>query len=81
MASPSLNTINGVMELSGRFQRCYRIRLAAEKTEDIRHTGLGHEIFHFIVQQESRASHGNRGTVRRIDGVGIGDEIAVHIGY
>ena len=57
-----------------------RIRLALHQTVSVRGAGLGGEIVHLVVEQHAGTWHHDVRAKAEVEGVSVGDHIAVGIG-
>ena len=78
---PSLKTSVGVMEESGRLPGETAFASPLNQAITIRRARFSGEVIHLIIQQHTSARDDNPRAITEVDGVGIGDHIAVLIGY
>ena len=65
-------TMTGVIELSIRFPGSMDVGRRSNLSFAIGHARLGIEVAHLVVEQESRATNDDSGTVGVLQGVGVG---------
>ena len=53
------------------------IGIATDHTEGVRHTRLGTEVVHLVIEQEARALHHHAAAVVPVQGVGVADRVAL----
>jgi len=78
---PSLNTSVGVMEERGRLPGSDGVGLALHQAVGVGGAGFGGKVVHLVVEQHAGARHYDVRAEAEVEGVGVGDHIAVGIGY
>ena len=78
---PSLSTMVGDIDDSGRLPGPGRVGVAAEQAVGIRRAGLGGEIVELVVEQDAGAVGDEAEAVAEIERVGVGDRVAVAVDH